>query len=555
MNLSNKIRKEIILLTESFLEGTLDDTAAARLDDLVANDPEAARFYLKYIELHGELHQIYEGRTPSAPSTPLLPDLYGNSGDDPLSSPEDRKPSTGMGPTGPILGWFGVIGITLVMSVLVVVTLWWGAEQKPCKPGAQKLQIAQVTAASDCFWSANSDAEVDAVLGLGDRVALEQGTAEITYDTGVKVWIQGPVSYVISDTNRGLLEEGEISASVPPEAIGFVVDTPAGEIIDQGTEFDVKVRKDTNSGETTADVRVIRGAVDVNLPHGQAEDQGANRFTSGEAVRMSSLQRQEAKQTLPEEDLFDPRTIKGLRLWLRADAAVMRDDQGRIKEMIDLVGGSNKTVENFRQLDKNKRPMWMDRVLNERSALTFTGRQYLQLPDKSDLSFDKESLTIFVVGKASDHTQYFVSSASTKSKRAAGNGFRFTTSRDCGLRYWAGTSAKMVRPCPITRPNVLTVVHDRRVSGSNTITLFCNGRQLGRTESVPDSNIENAYPLTIGANPEAMDIYPHSSQNCLHGDLAEILIFGRVLTELEQQRIENYLQTRYGLENEPPKME
>ena len=551
MSSSHKYRKEIILLAEAFLEGTLDEAGAARLDRLVSGDPEAARLYVKYIELHAELHRMYEGQTPSVPSAPLLNDILGNNISDPLASSEDQDPPSGFGSSGSILGWFGVIAITLVMSVLVVMTLGWNPWDSSQKPMAQKPKVATLTGVSECVWPAGANSEVGSTLRLGERINLDEGVAEITYDTGAKVWIHGPATYVLSGPNRGWLEKGKLSANIPPEAIDFVVDTPVEKITDKGTEFEVQLRKDESSGETIADVEVIKGRVLA----------GQKSLVGGEALRMNSMQHRKAEDTTPKDDLFDPRTIDGMRLWLRADAAVMRDDQGRIKEMIDLIGGSNKAAENFRQLKQAARPLWVDRGLNGHSVLAFTGRQCLQLPDKSDLCFHNESLTIFVVAKASDHTQYFLSGAATKatkttkSKKDVSTGFRFTTSRTCGLRYWAGKSGKVVRECPITSNNVLTVIHDRRVSGRNTVTLFCNGRQLGDTESVSDSKIENAYPLTIGANPEAMDIYPDSPQNYLHGDLAEVLIFDRVLTELEQQRIESYLQTRYGLGPVPLKME
>lgn len=555
MNPTSRDRKEIILLAEAFFEGALNEDQARRLDQLVCEDPQMARLYMEYVELHDELRCAHHGHMQQPQKPPMLGEVLKNQAPDPLGSSKEHEPPTGMGSAGTILGWFGLGAVTLFTCMMAAMALWY-----ICLPQGGTREslaaadyVAQLTAITDCDWSQDYDADIGTRLTAGDRLSLNSGTIEITHDSGAKVRLEGPAAYIVSSANRGVLEEGDLSACVPPRAIGFVVDTPAGQIIDQGTEFDVKVRKDKKTGASTADVRVIKGAVDIEMPTDAKEKMVRNRYKGGEAVRISSIQRSSTftGMTGPvdlskQEDSFDPRTIKGMRLWLRADAAIMLDKQGRISEMPDLVGGSNENGEHFRQGKNSSRPHWVNRGINGRSTMTFTGRQFLQLADKKDLCFYDESLTIFVVGKATDHTQYFISSCATFEKHGR-SGFRFTTSRDCGLRYMAGRSVMVVRKCPIAKHNVLSVIHDRRVSGKNSVTLFCNGRQLGEVEPVDDSKIENSFPLTIGGNPESITIYPDSPQNYLHGDLAEIIIYDRVLTELEQQRIECHLTTRYGL--------
>ncbi|MBN2292393.1 MAG: hypothetical protein JXM70_08210 [Pirellulales bacterium] len=565
MNSSNSHRKEIIVLAEAFFEGTLDEEQAARLDRLVCEDAEAARLYMEYVELHGELHHMHQNRMPGAPIFGNAPD---NTADDPL---KQQTPSAPAGSSGMVFGWLGLGAITLAAGLLAATTLWWTYTSVDDKSQAsfavannRNEHVAQLTTATDCCWrpTGNVGNDVGSKLKPGDRLSFDSGTIEVTHDSGAKVRLVGPAAYVVSGANRGLLEEGDLSASVPPEAIGFVIDTPAGQIIDQGTEFDVALHKDTTGDAFTADVKVTKGAVDIAMPKNVNYETVRSRFKDGQAARISSIQHSgttTAKLDLKnfnssQDGSFDPRTIKGMRIWLRADAAVMRDKQGRVTEILDLVGGSNKKAENFRQEKQNSRPLWLDRGLNGRSTLTFSGRQYLRLADRSELCFYDESLTIFVVAKASDNTQYFISSQGTL-ETSDQTGFRFTTSRDCGLRYMAGRTVQVIREFPITRHNVLSAIHDRRIPGKNTVALFCNGRQLGQIEPVPDSKIENSYPLTIGGNPESIHIYPDSTQNFLHGDLAEIILFDRVLSELEQQRIESYLMTRYDLHPSPPQLQ
>ena len=46
----------------------------------------------------------------------------------------------------------------------------------------------------DCRWANSHDAPADSLVALGDKFALASGLMEITYDTGAKVILQGPVA-------------------------------------------------------------------------------------------------------------------------------------------------------------------------------------------------------------------------------------------------------------------------------------------------------------------------------------------------------------------------
>jgi hypothetical protein len=121
---------------------------------------------------------------------------------------------------------------------------------------------------------------------LGDKFHLISGLLEITYDTGAKVILQGPVTYVVESSAGGFLSVGRLTArvdSAKPQAASrkseisnpqspipnpslstihyplFTVRTPTATVTDLGTEFGVEVAK---SGETTS--HVFRGSVRVH---------------------------------------------------------------------------------------------------------------------------------------------------------------------------------------------------------------------------------------------------------------------------------------------------
>jgi hypothetical protein len=51
-------------------------------------------------------------------------------------------------------------------------------------------------------------------VSLGDKFALASGLMEITYDTGARVILQGPVTYEVESATGGYLSLGKLTARV-----------------------------------------------------------------------------------------------------------------------------------------------------------------------------------------------------------------------------------------------------------------------------------------------------------------------------------------------------
>ena len=116
-------------------------------------------------------------------------------------------------------------------------------------------------------------------VSLGDRFALASGLMEITYDTGAKVILQGPVTYEVESPAGGFLSVGKLTAKLEKndkrETLNaersasslivhrssfhsFAVRTPTATVTDLGTEFGVEVKQDGGS-----EVYVLVGQVDL----------------------------------------------------------------------------------------------------------------------------------------------------------------------------------------------------------------------------------------------------------------------------------------------------
>ena len=117
--------------------------------------------------------------------------------------------------------------------------------------------VGQITGMGDCKWA--GAAVGSARVSLGQKYELASGLMEITYDTGARVILQGPVTYTVESKNGGFMAIGKLTGKVTTaSAKGFSVRTPTATVIDLGTEFGVEVTPDGNSA-----IQVFRGLVSI----------------------------------------------------------------------------------------------------------------------------------------------------------------------------------------------------------------------------------------------------------------------------------------------------
>lgn len=93
---------------------------------------------------------------------------------------------------------------------------------------------------------------------VAGRYRLKQGLLHLKCDGGVMVYVEAPAEFEAVSGKRLLLHTGRLSANVPPEGIGFSVETPEAEVVDFGTEFSI----DVETG--TSEVHVFNGLVRVH---------------------------------------------------------------------------------------------------------------------------------------------------------------------------------------------------------------------------------------------------------------------------------------------------
>ena len=110
-----------------------------------------------------------------------------------------------------------------------------------------------------------------------EPMELAAGAISITLESGVSVTVEGPASFRVAGADRVELKFGRLYAEVPTGMAGFVVESPAGTVVDLGTRFGFGVRKD-RSGT----LHVFEGIVEFWPPDNDSS--WLQRLRAGEAV-------------------------------------------------------------------------------------------------------------------------------------------------------------------------------------------------------------------------------------------------------------------------------
>ena len=282
-------KDELLDLLGTLCNGTISAEEEERLGSLLGSDPDARQLYVKYLDLHLTLTDLdLQAHTDSDDVLPrLLADL--DSYDRSESSSADL-PYHEQGRSASVLpflppplhgapdylasGWpmaylvaTVVVGVGLVIAAIThvsqpiqITTRSRSAMEQQRTVAQHEELVGRITGMVDCKWADESTATFNgASVSFGRRYDLSSGLLEITYDTGAKVILQGPVEYEVESKNGGFLPVGKLTGKVENElAKGFSVRTPTATITDLGTEFGVEVNK---QGNTVS--HVFRGSIRV----------------------------------------------------------------------------------------------------------------------------------------------------------------------------------------------------------------------------------------------------------------------------------------------------
>lgn len=143
-------------------------------------------------------------------------------------------------------------------------------------------------------------------LFAGEELSMQRGLIELAFrETGVHIVATAPLRMTLDSNQRVSLHEGQVKLVVPPQGVGFVVDTAQRKFVDLGTSFVV------TAGAKGSEVLVLDGQISVDDHDGTTGDL----MHEGEFARFDRDGRIEKRSpsrlslSLPELSL--PATIPG----------------------------------------------------------------------------------------------------------------------------------------------------------------------------------------------------------------------------------------------------
>jgi|GEM_PF-3549575 len=229
----------------AMFEGTLDDAQYEALLERMRHEPDLRR---KALVLAGDEETLREWAVAESIGT-----FRQEMNDEYFAATVKRS-----GRRGPLRMLASLTAIAACVAAFVYFNYW------------PKSEIATITRSVDVKWTGEAPKPQQVRLLQDQLVQLESGQLEITYDTGARVWLEGPVSVRLRSARSIELTRGRLAVDIDgtekeeaPDAENasdetdetFTVITPEARVVDLGTRFALSVEDDK------IDLVVYEGAV------------------------------------------------------------------------------------------------------------------------------------------------------------------------------------------------------------------------------------------------------------------------------------------------------
>lgn len=247
-------------------EGGLSQSERQQLGVLIESDPILRYQYLEYCQMHAMLRS--EHGLLTAMATPA------NRSDE-ASVPFVRDKWTSM---RVLFAWTAAASILIFAIGMALLTREHG--QPPFR-GEETAVLSKVVGARFNYGVNGETTPSEGIRLRQGLYELHSGLVEIQYESGAILVLRAPATFNLVDEASVQLEDGQLSAHVPPAATGFRIETPGATVIDLGTDFAVQAVRNKES-----EVHVFQGEVLVDLHGEKSKTAERLRLVSGEAARV-----------------------------------------------------------------------------------------------------------------------------------------------------------------------------------------------------------------------------------------------------------------------------
>jgi len=283
---SSSNHHELTRLLSQLADNSLTSEGFARLDEVLRDDPESRRIYMHFIDMHEELGDLV------VPGLPIVE----------ASASAARRAHRVAAIAGsvsritkrPIPLW---LTLSALAASLIFGAFGWfrTPEQQVTRIERGIARVIRVEGQG----SVGKDGIVASGTELysGDALVMPRGLIELAFrETGVHVIATGPLELTLDSDRRVSLLQGQAKLVVPPQGVGFVVNTAQRKFVDLGTSFVVSANADGS------EVLVLDGQISV----GDHDDPSGDLMHEGDFAKFDQKGKLEKQthvslsQTLPE---------------------------------------------------------------------------------------------------------------------------------------------------------------------------------------------------------------------------------------------------------------
>ncbi len=299
MNLDEKIFYRVRYLICKSLDGQIEENEAAEMDRLIVQNPRVRRYYVEFLQIHALLRTLLEHTPPQTVSSEEILDarLWRKLAqheqtaelipmERPCPKKEEPVEKSAPSPQTKQLNKFSlyaVISSAAVFFLLLVYTHLRPMIFKPVAAVAGQIQGAVL------FQDSTPYMEPELYPG---SYLLDKGLVELAFADGARVIVEAPSEFVIENASRIYLLKGQLAAVVENKQKPFVVRTLNSKVIDLGTEFGVGANADG-----TMETHVFQGK--VRLESRDPAKQTPMILENGQAVHADSAGSLTRKQADP----------------------------------------------------------------------------------------------------------------------------------------------------------------------------------------------------------------------------------------------------------------
>ncbi len=307
-------------LLAALCDGDVPDATIRQVGLRLGDDPAARQQYLDYLLIHGLLQWDYgslsaagAARTGSPPGadrrrgTPIL-GFLGSALADGLAAIEQAPSSfwllvataiASSAITAAVIGWTRVpVATPQAGEASSPAPSFANDEVRPERPPPGAEFVATLVGAAGARWAGAAAMADGTRLPAGD-VRLTEGLAEIVFDGGAKVVLEGPARFVPQSSRGGMLHYGRLVAHLPPDSAPFAVQTAMAVISARGGEFAVEC---ASSGQTR--LHVYAGVAEVAGRTRNTTEMPHSRVAAGEALLVEPAADAQLLPLTPQGDRF-----------------------------------------------------------------------------------------------------------------------------------------------------------------------------------------------------------------------------------------------------------